>query len=330
VATALYTVSDERYFVGTVALLNSLRLTGNQAELVVLDRGLTAEQAERLGEHARLVQVDAQVFHTPILYKPFPHLLQPEGIVVVIDSDIMITRSLEDIFRLADEGSICLFPNHPEARDRWFAEWEQIFSLSSPPRHQPHLNGGFLAFSATHWPDLLERWWHACASMPPDRVFTGEATDPVWAGDEDALNAVLMSEVPRHAVVELPDEAPLLPLAMRDMTIVDEQTLACLYRDRPARLLHLLGIPKPWEKRAWLRVRRDAYVRLLPRVLFARDVQLRLRHADVPVWLRPGARAEVVLAALSLVNGSTRRLARALPNSAQGWMYERLRSLARA
>ena len=35
---------DHRFFLGTVALLNSLRLTGNVGELVVLDAGLTAER----------------------------------------------------------------------------------------------------------------------------------------------------------------------------------------------------------------------------------------------------------------------------------------------
>jgi hypothetical protein len=34
-----YTVSNEPYFLGTVALLNSLRKTGNDGSFVVLDAG---------------------------------------------------------------------------------------------------------------------------------------------------------------------------------------------------------------------------------------------------------------------------------------------------
>jgi hypothetical protein len=326
----LYTVSDGRYFIGTVALLNSLRLAGNQAELVVLDRGLSLDQRDRLNEHARLVRLDADVFHTPILYKPFPHLLDAEGVVVVIDSDIIVTGTLDDILGRARDGSICLFPNHPESRNRWFAEWEEIFELTSPPRRQPHLNGGFIAFSIDHWPDLLRRWWEACARLPPERVFLGSATDPVWGGDEDALNAVLMSEVPAAAVVELPDEAPFLPLGMRRTRVVDKRVLACTYRGRPTRLLHELGRLKPWEKRAWLRVRRDAYVQLLPRTLFGPDVALRLRPDEVPLWLRPAASGEASLRVLSVGNRAVRAIIRTLPVSTREWVRQCVLRLARA
>jgi hypothetical protein len=43
-----YTVSDHRYFLGTVALLNSLSLTGTVGELVVLDAGLRPKQRNDL------------------------------------------------------------------------------------------------------------------------------------------------------------------------------------------------------------------------------------------------------------------------------------------
>ena len=43
-----FTVSTHRFFLGTVALLNSLRLTGNAGELVVLDAGLTPDERELL------------------------------------------------------------------------------------------------------------------------------------------------------------------------------------------------------------------------------------------------------------------------------------------
>jgi hypothetical protein len=51
-AVTHYTVSDHRFFLGTVALRNSLRLIGNGGEVVVLDVGLTATEREMLSDHA--------------------------------------------------------------------------------------------------------------------------------------------------------------------------------------------------------------------------------------------------------------------------------------
>jgi len=50
-----YTVSDDEFFLGTVMLVNSLRLTGNHGKVVVLDAGLTAEQSATLERHAEIV-----------------------------------------------------------------------------------------------------------------------------------------------------------------------------------------------------------------------------------------------------------------------------------
>ena len=49
-----YTIANAPFFPGLVALLNSLRLSGNAGELVVLDRGLEEEQRELLEPHAPL------------------------------------------------------------------------------------------------------------------------------------------------------------------------------------------------------------------------------------------------------------------------------------
>jgi Glycosyl transferases group 1 len=80
-----YTISDQRFFPGTVALLNSLRLTGNTGDLVVLDANLTPSDRELLGGHATIVPPTKQIGGNPILMKPYPHLLEPFGIVVLYD-----------------------------------------------------------------------------------------------------------------------------------------------------------------------------------------------------------------------------------------------------
>ena len=65
-----YTISSAGYFPGTVALLNSLRLTGNAGELVVLDRGLLPDQRARLEPQARVVDLPVGAEGHPTLTKP--------------------------------------------------------------------------------------------------------------------------------------------------------------------------------------------------------------------------------------------------------------------
>src|SRR6266576_5813416 len=88
-----YTVSDDEFFLGTVMLVNSLRLTGNHGKVVVLDAGLTAEQSAMLERHAVIVKLPRSERNAAML-KPYPYRLDPSGTVVVIDSDIVVTARL--------------------------------------------------------------------------------------------------------------------------------------------------------------------------------------------------------------------------------------------
>src|SRR3712207_1182722 len=102
---AMYcTVADRTFFPGVVALLNSLRLAGADGRFVVLDLGLTDDQRGLLKGHADVVQVSSELADIQLLYKPFPSQLQPKGVVVVIDSDMIVTRPLDDLVTAADGG----------------------------------------------------------------------------------------------------------------------------------------------------------------------------------------------------------------------------------
>ncbi len=155
-----YTITDADYFIGSVALLNSLRLTNHHNDLVLLDCGLTASQREFLSPHCKLFNMSSNLATNSTLFKPFSYLLDPKGTVIIIDSDMIVTRSLEDIINLTKQGKICAFPD-PE-HERWFSEWQQVFDLPNMPRHQTYVNAGFVAFSTIHWSNLLEQWWKAC------------------------------------------------------------------------------------------------------------------------------------------------------------------------
>jgi hypothetical protein len=291
-----YTVSDHRFFLGTVALLNSLRLTGNAGELVVLDAGLTLVQRNTLSGHATLYDPPQLAAGHPGIMKAYPFLLDARGTVVVIDSDIVVTSSLDPALDLAHMGKICACPAWTDiVRNRWFADWETALELRAPLRREDWVHNGFVVFSTEHWPSLLERWWEVCELVP-----VSEMTDDAslfQAPDADALNALLMSEIPRDALALLPegDEA-----FGGDIKIEDVVTLSCTLDGRPTRLVHYPGNPKPWESYGWLRLGVAEYARVLRRLYFAHDLALRLDAAQVPVWMRTTPAGEAALRAVGL------------------------------
>lgn len=291
----IYTLADSGYFVGLVALLNSLRLTGNRQELTVLDCGLSPHHRELLQGHATVVPLPPEVARRKFLAKPYlAECVSPGELAVYVDSDVVVTAPLDPILAAADEGRICLAPlDWPEKRQRRRAEWQELFGLTAPLRKETYVNAGFLALSVDRWHSLLERWWETCSSIPDRALFHGEIdTNPLWAGDQDAFNALLMSEVPAGAVQLLPETSAVFPPDLERVDVLDLGRLECVIGDEPVAMLHYSWVPKPWEPRAWRRMRqpsRDAYARMLPRILFADDVTLTLDPGDVPAWLRPGA-----------------------------------------
>src|ERR1044071_8418538 len=74
-----YTMTESEFFLGTVMLLNSLRVTGNEGKLVVLDVGLEPKQRALLERHADVVDVPKKIAGNPVSMKPYPYLLGATG-----------------------------------------------------------------------------------------------------------------------------------------------------------------------------------------------------------------------------------------------------------
>jgi hypothetical protein len=304
VKASFFAVANDRYFPGAAGMLNSLRITGHDHEVVFGDCGLMPDQRVRLERHGRIVGIPAAEDRDPTLLKSFPHALEVDGILVFIDSDMIVTDDLEPVLELAAEGKICAFAD-PEV-DRWFAEWEELFALNDQLRAQPYISAYFVTWSQSHWPNLLARWRELCQRIPPGATLRQGATNagPLAQGDQDALNALLMSEVPREALAILPDaESPVWRLTR--VRVVDERALACRFDGHVPKLLHADGSRKPWQTRMWWRVRNDAYVRLLRRLLFADDALVSVDESEVPIWLRPTRRGRSCLRSLNTINAVT-------------------------
>jgi hypothetical protein len=292
----LSTLSDSAFFVGTVALLNSLRLTGNESEFVVLDCGLTeAERAALEAGGAILIASPDRERH-PWFLKPYAATLRRGTVEVLIDSDMIVTSSLAPLIELAGAGAICVFPDHESDVDRWFPEWHELFGLRAPLRREPYVNSGFVAFSSAHWPQLAERWHELCSRIP---ALSTRLADPTAFAqpDQDALNALLMSEIPGSAVHRLPP----YEWNLRRVVVEDATSLTCVADGKLQPLLHAASSPKVWQSGGWTRVGANAaYMRLLPRLLLDPGLTVRLSSHDVPPWVRHGVRARILVGAATV------------------------------
>ena len=318
-AVTYYTVSDHRFFLGTVALLNSLRLTGNEGELVVLDVGLTARERELLSDHATVFAPPRQVDVHPVMIKPYAHLCHTSGTAVMIDSDVIVTGSLGHVVALARDGQICAYPEQA-VRGRWFAEWEKTLGLRASLRRDTYVNAGLVAFSTDWWPHFLKRWGEVCERIPPGEMWGSRS--PFQAPDQDALNALLMSEIRPEGLALLPETEASF---RGNITVEDIESLVCRVNGDMKTILHYMDSPKPWESSGWLRLASTDYVRLMRRLLFANDVPLRLDSRQAPLWLRPGRLGELTLRLLGAGNRGGIWFARKVP----GPLQDALRQLRR-
>ena len=163
-ACKFVTLAGADYFLGVVALLNSLRKTGHEQELVALDRGLTREQRELLEPYATLVRLPEEVAARSLLAKPVFHQYVSADVVVWLDADIIVTGSLERVVDCAAAGTICIYPD--DRPSRWFGAWHSAFGLRAPLRPQVYVNAGAFAIRSDRQAQLAPRWEELCAVDP--------------------------------------------------------------------------------------------------------------------------------------------------------------------
>ena len=277
-----YTVAEARYFVGLVGLINSLRAVGHYEPIIVGDCGLASDQRRCLDGHVTLVDVaTSQVPHHVKTVAPLAH---PSDVMVLIDADIVVTRSLNDLIEIARLGKAVAFAD--QVAHRFDPRWGELLELGPLPQ-RTYVNAGLVIVPRSIGIALLEEVEAGCARVDIDRTIVrhGRASDPFYYVDQDVLNAVLASrpltqlDVLEHAL------APFPPFP--GVFLTDETPVSCAYADgrRPFALHHVLR--KPWlEPTRW-----SAYSRLLSRVLLAPDAAIVLPEDMLPRQFRHGALA---------------------------------------
>ncbi|HKH30482.1 MAG TPA: hypothetical protein VKA45_05450 [Gaiellaceae bacterium] len=323
-------VVDDQYFVGGVALVNSLRLTGNAGDILLLDVGLTPAQRAFLERECEVRRVDLDRGLLAVFSKPCIHRFEKTRTVVILDSDVIVTGSFRPMIEHAEDGKICGF-NEP--RNRWFSEWTDLFGLRAPLRREDYVSASFLALSTARWGHFLERWEELGVTIREERSkrplmlhLQDAVMDPTAFSEQDTMNALLMSEVSTSAVVHLdPELAPAWP--DRDgVRVADLDAVRCTFAGRESSYLHWTGPVKPWMRWGWSPVSYDAFIRLLPRVLLAEDVPLRLSPSDVPFWLRGTMRSRGTYRALNTISSTTYKALGVLPAETRGRITHTVRT----
>jgi hypothetical protein len=287
---AFYCISSELYYPGAVALVNSLRLAGHDEPIFLLDIGLTAGHRSHLAAEATILEGPAGA--PPYLLKTVAPLSRPAETMVLIDVDMVATRTLAPLVERAAGGGVVAVR---ENIDRHVAEWGELLGLGET-RRGPYVSSGLVVLGGEPGAEVLRLWSDRLPSADYERSwFADRDLDyPFLFLDQDVLNGILHSALPEDALVALEERlAPHQPY--RGLRMVDERSLRCAYADgtEPYVLHQYLG--KPWVEPTY----HGIYSRALSRLWLEGDVALPLAEDEVPLRMRRGPRA---LAARTAVN----------------------------
>jgi hypothetical protein len=263
-------------------MINSLRLLGHREPIFLLDCGLSQRQRELLSPHVTVVPGPRDV--PPYVLKTIAPLRHPAEVMVLIDADIVATRSLAGLIAQASEGRVIAPQNDT---DRFVPEWGELLGLG-PVRRQPYVSSGLVFLGPGVGEQVLTLMASLIDRVELDRTFDqrNDPSYPFFYMEQDVLNGILASRVEPDRIVALPHRLvpnPPFPGLRRP----DEATLRCAYRDgTEPYALHHFAI-KPWLEPTF----HSPYARLLRRLLISADVPVRVRDGELPLRMRTGPRA---------------------------------------
>ena len=277
---AFYCVADERYFLGAVGLVNSLRLQGHSEPIYLLDCGLSEHQRELIGPEVEPLEPPAGAPAT--MLKTVAPLAHPAEVMVLIDTDMIATASLGTVIADAAAGSVVAFRNDT---DRHLPEWGELLDLGPLARH-PYVSFAMLALAGPAGREILELVADRQRRVDFERTYWRErriTSYPLLYADQDVLNAVLGARVGSAELTALDQRlAPVPPFT--DLRVVDERRLRCAYGDGLEPLVVHHWLAKPWLEPT----HHGVYSRLLRRLLIGDDVAVTVPEAMIPLRFRGG------------------------------------------
>ena len=279
-STAFYCMSSEVYFHGAVALVNSLRLQGHTEPIYLLDCGLRPEQRACLEPHVTLV--DAPGNAPPFLLKTVAPLAHPAETMVLIDADMIVTRSLAPLVETAARGGVVAVANDT---DRFVSEWGKLLDVG-PVRRATYVSSGLVMLGGGEAREVLELLADRQGRIDFERSYFGREPDvdyPFLYLDQDVLNAIIAARVDSERMTVVENRlAPNPPY--RGVRVVDAEALRCAYDDGVEPYVLHQYVRKPW-----LEPTLDTpYSRLLRRLLGGSGLTVRVPEEMVPRHVRGG------------------------------------------
>jgi len=309
-SAAFYCIADERYFLGAVGMINSLRMHGHDEPVFVLDRGLREEQRTLLEPQATLIEADPG--EPPWLQKAVAPLAHPSPTAVLIDADMIVTRPLSELIERAAQGAVVVFANDT---DRWVPEWGELLGLGELPR-RTYVSSGLIVAGGDFGAGLLRSLDRHQAAVDPQRTFAAgdEPGYPFRYPEQDVLNALLAAEPDPERVVTMPNSmAPNPPYA--GLRITDRERVRCAHADGTEPFVLHQFVRKPWLEPMY----HGIYPQLLARLLLGGGIAIRVPAEWVPRRMRTGVLARLERGAVNVVDLGRWYLGERLP----AWLARR-------
>jgi hypothetical protein len=276
---AFYCVADHAYFLGAVALINSLRLVGHDEPIFVLDCGLAPGQREQIARQSTVLPAPRQA--PPWLLKTAAPLSRPSGAMALLDADMVVCRPLVPLLEEAAAGRLVAFRN---PIDRFVPEWGDLLELG-PAHRRPYVSSAAMLFGKEIGLEVLGLLADRQARVDFDRTYWRRNVSgyPFLYADQDVLNAILATRVPPEQVVVHPHRlAPTPPF--EGLAPIDERRLRCAYLDGVEPYLLHHHVAKPWRDSTY----HGVYSRLLRRLLVGPDIAIRVPEEQLPLRMRTG------------------------------------------
>jgi hypothetical protein len=213
-------------------------------------------------------------------------------VMVLIDADMIVTRSLHGLIERASQGRVLAVD---DGQDRFFPQWGDL--TGGTARRRRYVSSCLTLLGGPVGRTVVETMHSAQRRIEIERTpYSGSLPDfvsyadtydrnPYYFADQDVLNAVLATQVP-PAQVEVLERRAVAILPFDGLRVLPQDVPRCAYDDgtEPYAVHHLM-LAKPWLERTG---ENTVYSRLIRTLLSRDDLAVRVPATWIPRWLRGG------------------------------------------